>query len=70
MVKGLLAGVDIGGTKTAVVLSSNPPETLSRTEFATAPEQAIRKMKAAPHSMPPSAASIWLQAAETNRPSN
>jgi glucokinase len=31
------AGVDIGGTKTAIVLSSNPPEVLCRTEFATLP---------------------------------
>jgi glucokinase len=45
------AGVDIGGTKTAVVLSSAPPEVASRIEFATAPEHgpelAIRKIKAA-----------------------
>jgi glucokinase len=51
----LWAGVDIGGTKTAVVLSSAPPELLSRTEFATAPEQgpepAIRQIKAALHAM-------------------
>jgi glucokinase len=32
-------GVDIGGTKTAVVLSSNPPAMLDRIEFATLPDQ-------------------------------
>jgi len=32
-------GVDIGGTKTAVVLSSEPPVVLGRIEFATLPEQ-------------------------------
>src|SRR3984885_6423814 len=32
-------GVDVGGTKTAVVVSSHPPETLGRMEFATLPEQ-------------------------------
>jgi glucokinase len=34
----LLAGVDIGGTKTAVVLSSGPPSTLTKQVFATKPE--------------------------------
>ena len=32
-------GVDIGGTKTAVVLSSEPPVVLGSIEFATLPEQ-------------------------------
>jgi len=32
-------GVDIGGTKTAVVLSSAPPEVAGRVEFATAQER-------------------------------
>src|SRR5271156_2835876 len=32
-------GVDVGGTKTAVVVSSHPPNTLGRIEFATLPEQ-------------------------------
>jgi len=32
-------GVDIGGTKTAVVLSSQPPTILERIEFPTMPEQ-------------------------------
>ena len=32
-------GVDIGGTKTAVVLSSAPPEMLARIEFSTLPDQ-------------------------------
>jgi glucokinase len=33
------AGVDIGGTKTAVVLSSAPPEVLCRVEFPTLPAE-------------------------------
>jgi glucokinase len=32
-------GVDVGGTKTAVVLSSHPPDCLGRIEFPTLPEQ-------------------------------
>jgi len=44
-------GVDIGGTKTAVVLSSGLPEVLSRIEFPTRPEggsaQAIYQIEAA-----------------------
>jgi glucokinase len=32
-------GVDIGGTKTAVVLASDPPAMLGRIEFATLPDQ-------------------------------
>lgn len=32
-------GVDIGGTKTAVVLSARPPAILARAEFPTLPEQ-------------------------------
>jgi glucokinase len=32
-------GVDVGGTKTAVLLSARPPEALGRIEFATLPEQ-------------------------------
>lgn len=32
-------GVDVGGTKTAVVLSARPPDSLGRIEFATLPEQ-------------------------------
>jgi glucokinase len=35
----LWIGVDIGGTKTAVVLSSEPPAMLDRIEFPTLPEQ-------------------------------
>jgi len=34
---GIWAGVDIGGTKTAIVLSSTPPNLLSRVEFPTLP---------------------------------
>jgi glucokinase len=44
------AGVDIGGTKTAVVLADAPPECLGRIEFATGqergPEHAIASIKA------------------------
>jgi glucokinase len=51
----LWAGVDIGGTKTAIVLSSVPPQLLGRIEFATepehGPEHAIQKIKAALHAM-------------------
>ncbi len=39
MHKRVWAGVDIGGTKTAVVLSCGPPETLCREEFPTRPDQ-------------------------------
>jgi glucokinase len=35
----LLVGIDIGGTKTAVLLSVNPPEVIARKEFATRPAQ-------------------------------
>ena len=42
----LLIGVDIGGTKTAVVISSSPPAILGRLEFPTlpqdGPERALR----------------------------
>lgn len=38
MSESLLAGVDIGGTKTAVVLSSKPPSVIARRAFATRPE--------------------------------
>lgn len=55
MSRDILAGVDIGGTKTAVVLSRNPPETLSRTEFATLPANgpwvAIEQIRKALHRM-------------------
>jgi glucokinase len=46
--KHLIAGVDIGGTKTAVVLSLQMPHVLTRIEFPTlaqqGPEQAIRNI--------------------------
>jgi glucokinase len=35
----IYVGVDVGGTKTAVVLSKRPPDSLGRIEFATLPEQ-------------------------------
>ena len=35
----IFIGVDVGGTKTAVVLSSHPPDCLGRIEFPTLPEQ-------------------------------
>lgn len=37
MMQKLLVGIDIGGTKTAVVLSQEPPAVLAREEFATRP---------------------------------
>jgi glucokinase len=37
MQKTILAGIDIGGTKTAVVLSAEPPAVLGRVEFPTRP---------------------------------
>jgi glucokinase len=50
---GVWVGVDIGGTKTAVVLSSNPPHVLSRREFPTLPAQgpdrAINNIKSILH---------------------
>jgi glucokinase len=35
--KKILVGIDVGGTKTAIVLSHQPPEVLARAEFATRP---------------------------------
>ena len=55
MSRDIWAGVDIGGTKTAVVLSRTPPETLCRTEFATlpahGPQAAIDQILGALHHM-------------------
>jgi glucokinase len=51
----ILAGVDIGGTKTAVVLSSSPPAILKRIEFPTlpaeGPDPCIQKIVAALRSL-------------------
>lgn len=51
MGKKTWVGIDIGGTKTAVVLSSQPPEVLARTEFATraskGPQQTLNAVKKA-----------------------
>ena len=51
MSREIWVGVDIGGTKTAVVISRKPPEVISRTEFATlpakGPQQAIDQILAA-----------------------
>ena len=48
-------GVDIGGTKTAVVLSKEPPAMLARIEFATLPDQgpdrAIELIKQSIHTL-------------------
>jgi glucokinase len=41
--KKIYIGVDIGGTKTAVLLSARPPDTLGRIEFATLPEQGPKR---------------------------
>jgi glucokinase len=38
MSAGLLLGIDIGGTKTAVVVSDQPPEVIARRDFLTRPE--------------------------------
>jgi glucokinase len=41
-------GIDVGGTKTAIVISANPPAVLGRTEFATLPAKgADRALKLA-----------------------
>lgn len=49
MSQNLWAGVDIGGTKTAVLISADPPRVLKRIEFPTlpanGPEHAIAKIK-------------------------
>lgn len=51
MSREIWVGVDIGGTKTAVVISRKPPEVISRVEFATlpakGPQQAIDQILAA-----------------------
>src|SRR5690349_19125776 len=39
MSEAVWAGVDIGGTKTAVLLSGEPPAVLSRHEFPTLPAE-------------------------------
>lgn len=47
------AGVDIGGTKTAIVLSANPPNILKRIEFPTrpaeGPDPAVQRIISAIH---------------------
>ena len=51
MSKDIWVGVDIGGTKTAVVISRKPPEVIYRTEFPTlpakGPQQAIDQILSA-----------------------
>ena len=51
----LCAGVDIGGTKTAVLVSADPPRVLKRIEFATlpanGPEPAIDQIKSGLHAI-------------------
>jgi glucokinase len=51
MKEQIWAGVDIGGTKTAVVLSAAPPSVLSRVEFRTlparGPQYAIERIQSA-----------------------
>ena len=39
MSRNLYLGVDVGGTKTAVVLSAEPPRLLGRVQFATEPDR-------------------------------
>jgi len=57
MQKKLLVGIDVGGTKTAVVLSREPPEVLARAEFATrpakGPQLALSQMKKSIHDLLP-----------------
>jgi glucokinase len=51
----ILAGIDIGGTKTAVLISVQPPEVLARAEFPTrpakGPQHAIGLIKKSLHEM-------------------
>jgi glucokinase len=48
MNENVWVGIDVGGTKTAIVLSANPPAILGRTEFATFPAKgADRALKLA-----------------------
>jgi glucokinase len=55
MDRKLWAGVDIGGTKTAVVVSADPPQVLKRIEFPTmpgsGPQPAIEQIKSALRSL-------------------
>lgn len=55
MQRDIWVGIDIGGTKTAVVVSRKPPEVIARIEFATFPEkgpqQAIDQIVAGLHRM-------------------
>jgi glucokinase len=55
LTKRILAGVDIGGTKTAVLISSQPPEVLARVEFPTrpakGPQHALGIIKKSLHEM-------------------
>jgi len=55
MSQKLWAGVDIGGTKTAVVISVDPPRVLKRVEFATlpanGPQPAMDQIKSAVRNM-------------------
>ena len=37
MNENVWVGIDVGGTKTAIVISADPPTVLGRTEFATLP---------------------------------
>jgi glucokinase len=58
----LLVGVDVGGTKTAVVVSQDPSSVANRIEFPTqpsaGPEIAIRRIVDAIRSLVPSSAAI------------
>ena len=60
MIKKLWAGVDIGGTKTAVLVSADPPQVLKRIEFPTlpanGPKPAIDKIKSSLHECLPKCA--------------
>jgi len=48
VIENVWIGIDVGGTKTAIVLSANPPAVLGRMEFATVPAKgADRALKLA-----------------------
>ncbi len=55
MPKNALVGVDIGGTKTAIVISEQPPEVMERIEFPTrpakGPEPALRLIREGIHGL-------------------
>ncbi|MBZ5515525.1 MAG: ROK family protein [Acidobacteriia bacterium] len=55
MTDKVLAGIDVGGTKTAVLISAQPPEVMARVEFLTrpakGPQYAINLIKKSVHEL-------------------